>query len=122
MDIPERLKLIRKKARLKQKEIAKLLGVTQGYVCDIERGAKKPSPMLRSLYCKTFNINSNWLETGEGSMFFNGCEKQPTHNESAVDIVGKLQAIDSLKANNSITESEFLLLKTNLLAPLKADT
>jgi len=40
----KRIKELRNKKGLKQKELAKIIGLTQGYISDIERGRQSPSP------------------------------------------------------------------------------
>lgn len=63
--IGERLKKIRKEKSLSQKELAKLIGTSQGYICDIEQGIKMPgSDFLISLK-RVLEIDLNWLLIGE---------------------------------------------------------
>jgi len=64
-----RYKTIRKELKLKQKDVAEMLGVTNGYICDIERGEKTPSALFVNAFCSIFKVNKGWLETGEGKPF-----------------------------------------------------
>jgi len=112
MGISDRLKLIRKKVRYKQKELSDILGVTNGYICDLERGIKFPSKLLIKAYCSILNVNEEWLLTGQGKMF-------DSDKKAGVDIVGRIESLYALKNNGAITEEEFNLLKNKLLSPLK---
>ena len=63
--VGERLKSIRKKKGLSQKELAALHDTSQGYVCDIELGKKLPgSDFLLSLK-RFLDVDLNWFLTGE---------------------------------------------------------
>ena len=42
------------------------VGSSAGFISDIEKGIKKPSPELLYAIAKEFGINLNWLLTGEG--------------------------------------------------------
>lgn len=64
-----RIKLVRKKLGLTQKEIAQSLGIKQGHWSDIERGEKQPSETLLIAFIYRYAISSHWLQTGEGEMF-----------------------------------------------------
>ena len=43
MNIGENIKKLREKKNIKQAELAEKTGVTQGMICQIERGTKNPS-------------------------------------------------------------------------------
>jgi transcriptional regulator with XRE-family HTH domain len=63
--IGERLKLLRKKKQLSQKELAAILGTSQGYVCDIELNKKQPgSDFLISLK-RFIDVDLNWFLMGD---------------------------------------------------------
>lgn len=63
-----RFQIIRKSTKLNQLEFGKSLGVTENVISNIERGVYEPSETLKMLLCMKYNINPEWLETGEGSM------------------------------------------------------
>lgn len=64
-----RLKEIRKYLDLTQIEFAKLLGISNGHVSDMEKERKNiTEPMIQLLSLK-FDVNENWLRTGKGEMF-----------------------------------------------------
>ncbi len=66
--IGERIKLIRKKLNLTQKEFGDLLGIPLTMVSKYETGTNKPSSDILSKLGE-LKVNLNWLLTGEGEMF-----------------------------------------------------
>lgn len=46
---PEQIKEFRKRLGLYQKDLASLLGVTVQYVCNLEKGVRTPSNIVRAL-------------------------------------------------------------------------
>ena len=64
-----RIRKIRKVLDLTQTEFAKKIGMTQNTLTGYERGRINPSNSVINNICKTFNINEEWLRTGEGEMF-----------------------------------------------------
>lgn len=63
-----RIREVRKKAGLTMEEFGKRLGVTKAAISNIESGSRNPSEQIIMLICREFNINEEWLKTGEGSM------------------------------------------------------
>lgn len=64
-----RIKEIRKALNLNQNEFAEKLGLSQSTLAMIEVGKRTFSDKHIKLICVTFNINENWLRTGNGNMF-----------------------------------------------------
>lgn len=65
----ENLKECRNKLGLSQEEIAKALSIHPVQYGAYERGKNKPSADILEKLVKQFNININYLLTGEGAMF-----------------------------------------------------
>ena len=67
-DIGSRIKKVRYSQNARQKSFAELLGCSNSYLSDIEKGRTKPS--LELLISITYNTKCdlNWLITGKGSM------------------------------------------------------
>lgn len=68
----ERIKNIRKDARLTQEEFGSMLGVSRIAVTTYETGRVIPDKSVRLLICSKFNVNESWLETGEGNPYREG--------------------------------------------------
>jgi transcriptional regulator with XRE-family HTH domain len=66
--INERFLLARKALGLDQKKMAASLGISQGYISDIESGNKMPSDTILIAFAYRWEINIHWLLTGEGDM------------------------------------------------------
>lgn len=60
------LRFIRKKLKLTQEEFAKPLNIKGSSVSSMERGKSKPSNAVLELIEIKYQINRNWLMTGDG--------------------------------------------------------
>ncbi|MDQ1349931.1 MAG: hypothetical protein QG657_232 [Acidobacteriota bacterium] len=69
VDIGDRLKNIRKKLNLPQKEMAVALKIAPSYLCEIEKDNGNPGPELFVRLASEFNVNMNYLFAGKGEMF-----------------------------------------------------
>ncbi len=61
-----RLKEIRKSARMTQPEFGKAIGATRDMIATYESGRVTPSDATIELICIKFHISRHWLMTGEG--------------------------------------------------------
>ena len=64
----ERIRIIRKNARLTQAEFAERIGVKANTVTSYETGLRIPSDAVIISICREFSISESWLRTGEGEM------------------------------------------------------
>lgn len=64
-----RIKFLRKSLNLTQQEFADKLNIKRGSVSNYEIGRNQPIDAVISLICREFNVNENWLRSGEGEMF-----------------------------------------------------
>ena len=65
MNIAERVKQIRKEARLTQQQFADRLGLKQNSIAQIEGGRNTSDQTIRAI-CKEFSVNEAWLRDGIG--------------------------------------------------------
>ena len=65
----ERIRLLRKELGLNQSDFGNKIGVKQGTVAGYESGARTPLDAVVSSICREFDVNEEWLRTGEGEMF-----------------------------------------------------
>jgi transcriptional regulator with XRE-family HTH domain len=72
--IGERIKQIRNEKGLSQQAFADILSTSSGYICDVEKGKSIPGGALLSSLRREFNVDINWLLTGEGQ----APEKRPS--------------------------------------------
>lgn len=64
----DRIKTIRKEARLNQTKFGERLGVSLSAVQKWELGLNQPDAPSVRLICDRFHVNERWLRTGEGDM------------------------------------------------------
>lgn len=72
----ERIRLLRKELGLNQSDFGNKIGVKQGTVAGYESGARTPLDAVVSSICREFDVNEEWLRTGEGEMFERMTEQQ----------------------------------------------
>ncbi|MEE0290473.1 MAG: helix-turn-helix transcriptional regulator [Lachnospiraceae bacterium] len=96
----ERIKEVRKSLGLTQQEFADRIGVKRNTVATYEGGRNIPIDSVVSLICKEFNVNEEWLRTGEGEMF-----QDLSQGELAAKVVGEALAND-----NEFIQSVFISL------------
>ena len=64
-----RIKQIRKSMNLSQTVFGSKIGVGLGVIKNLEQGKTQLTSPLFELFCNTYNVNPDWLLTGEGDMF-----------------------------------------------------
>lgn len=64
-----RLKELRKKLKMTQKEFGEKIGLTNAAISDIEKGKTTLTERNQNLICEKFNVNKEWIEKGTGDMF-----------------------------------------------------
>ena len=68
--VVEKLKeAIRNAVGKSQTDFAKELSVSRSAICKMESGENYPSEQTIKLICSEFNVNEEWLRTGNGEMF-----------------------------------------------------
>jgi transcriptional regulator with XRE-family HTH domain len=70
-DIHDRLREIRKFFNLSIREFSKEISYSHGVYGQIEHGDRELSDRICQLIVSKFNINKEWLLTGNGKMFLN---------------------------------------------------
>ena len=113
----ERLKKLRKTLDLTQQEFANKIGIARGNIDAYEVGKNAPSDAVISLICKQFNVDENWLRTGEGEMFI-----KQTRDEQIASFIGTIQSNedDSFKKRfvsmlSALDESDWEVLEKMVL-------
>ena len=113
----ERLKKLRKTLDLTQQEFANKIGIARGNIGAYEVGKNAPSDAVISLICKQFNVEENWLRTGEGEMFI-----KQTRDEQIASFIGTIQSNedDSFKKRfvsmlSALDESDWEVLEKMVL-------
>ncbi|NSG58774.1 helix-turn-helix transcriptional regulator [Anaerostipes hadrus] len=64
-----RIKELRKTLKLTQEEFGSRVGVKGNTIGNYELSLRNPSDAIIHSMCREFNVNENWLRSGEGEMF-----------------------------------------------------
>lgn len=80
-----RLKAIRKSVLLSQEEFGKKLGITGAAISKIESGNRNVTEQITLAIIREFDVNEQWLRTGEGEMFL-----IKTRDEEIASFIGTL--------------------------------
>lgn len=65
----KRIKELRKALNLTQNELGSRIGMTPNTITNYETGRRIPSNQVIFSICREFNVNEDWLRTGNGDMF-----------------------------------------------------
>ena len=93
--IYERIRQLRETLGLNQTDFSAAIGFSQSTITMIESGRREVQERHIKTICSAFNVNEEWLRTGEGEMF-----NPKSVDDSIIDAFGKLMAED----DNSIAK------------------
>ena len=85
----KRIREIRECKNLSQTKFAEMLGMTRSMISNMELGLVDVPDYRIKAICKTYNVNEQWLRTGEGEMFND--EHPPS-----LDALSELHNLDDL--------------------------
>lgn len=74
--VNKRIRELRKKLDLTQKEFAEKIGLKQNAISYMEKDNATVTEQNIKTICSQFNVNENWLRAGEGKMFLENQKKQ----------------------------------------------
>lgn len=119
----ERIHQLRKALGLTLEEFGTKVGVGKSAISKIERGENNLSDQMFKSICREWNVNEEWLRTGEGEMFV-----EMTRDEQIASFIGSIQANvdDSFKKRfismlSTLDEPEWELLEKMALKLYKKD-
>jgi transcriptional regulator with XRE-family HTH domain len=67
--VNNRIKAVREALGMSQREFGEKTGVSRDVISNLEYGRVEPKELFINHVCTIYNVNENWLRTGEGSMF-----------------------------------------------------
>lgn len=85
----ERVKEIRTALSLTLEKFGENLGVGKTAISKIEKNERSLTDQMAKSICREYNVNENWLRTGEGDMFI-----KMTRNDEISQFVGQLMATE----------------------------
>jgi transcriptional regulator with XRE-family HTH domain len=118
MTINERIKKIRLALNKSQREFAKLVYISNGYLSEIETGHKEVKARLIHIISNTFSVNSHWLLNGEGNMFNSTPERKmermiglfnelyPEYQDFVLRQIDELIGLQNIRCGNEIISKD----------------
>lgn len=94
----ERLRKLRKTLDLTQQEFADRIGIKRNSLANYETGRNTPIDAILISICREWNVNEEWLRTGNGEMFI-----ELTRDEQIERFVG-----DTLKSEDDSFKKKFI--------------
>lgn len=120
-------KKIRKEKKMTQEDFSKKLGLARNSIANYEIGRREPTNAIIVSICREFDVNEEWLRTGEGEMFIQIPEEDETaalvydllgpDKESFYDIV--LETIKAYKKLSPNSQKVINELMDNVIANIK---
>ena len=92
MELKDRIAEVRKAAGLTQKEFGEKIGVAANTVTNYESGNRTPIDAVIISICREFDINAEWLRTGNGDI-----HPQKSQDEKMGDQFGKMYGVSSFR-------------------------
>jgi transcriptional regulator with XRE-family HTH domain len=117
----ERLKEIRVEQQLTQKQMSEKIGVTEATVSRMESGKSTITEQTIKTLCREFNVNKDWLLSGEGEMYAVSKE-----DERLAKILAELHTTDNEKLKNLVEkmlelDDKYIEIILNLVNTVLAD-
>ena len=100
----ERIKQCRKALGLSQEKFANGINMTQNYIALLESGKRGISDRTISDICREYNVNEEWLRTGEGEMF-----RKVTDREELAKWVAEINALPTTAIQRRVAHMLTLL-------------
>jgi len=76
MHLHERVKEVRLAIGLSQAKFAERMAISSSYFANLELNNQTVTERVIRLISAEYNVNANWLRTGEGNMFNEGVDEQ----------------------------------------------
>lgn len=103
-EINTRILLIRQGLGLSRRAFGEPLAASDSVIKNLENNLTAPKPAFIDLLCRTYNVNKQWLLTGEGEMF-----NALTNNDQLAEFVGTV-----LSEEDDSFKKRFLNMLSNL--------
>lgn len=110
--IGERIRSLRKSQHINQQQFASIIGISQAHVSNIEKGQDNPSNKVLNVISAEFDINFNWLKTGEGEMW---ATTEPPSHEIKENLTQLKLYLDTLSAVDQEISSNLIAFIPELL-------
>ena len=112
MSTNERIKEVRVAMGLTQSSFAKRIAISLSYLTEIENGNKSASERVIRLVSSEFNVDDNWIRSGEGSMLNENVDIQMSN------LMSMFKSLNQQFKECALSQMEDL---ANLCAQIKAN-
>ena len=109
----DRIKELRKNKKLTQAEFGERIGVKGNTITTYENGSRVPSEAVIKSICRVFNVNEEWLRTGQGDPYI-----QLSRDEALAEFFGDVMKGEDpdfrrrlLSVMSRLTTDEWALLE-----------
>jgi transcriptional regulator with XRE-family HTH domain len=102
--IKERIKEIRTKLNISQRDFSKKIFISQTLLGDIELGNRTITERTIQLISTEFNVNKDWILTGQGNMFM-----APPPDIQLEKLIEIYKQLDKVLRNYLLEQSKLLL-------------
>lgn len=112
----DRIKELRKTLGLTLEEFGKRLGVTKAAISRLENGVNSVTDQMFTSICREFNVNEEWLRSGEGEMFVQVPEEDQ-YSKAAASLLKEddVFAMEAIKLYHSLSSDQRIAVKNFIL-------
>lgn len=112
MSYGNRLYNLRKELGLTLEKFGEPLGVTKTTISRIEKEERAMTDQMLKSICRTYNVNEEWLKTGNGDMFIKLTRNQ-TITDFAADLIKEEESFKArlIEALAKLSEQEWEVLE-----------
>jgi len=112
-DVGFRIKALRLKRKVSQKEFSQRVCVSQSYLSRVETGKEQPTDMLIRLIALEFNCSLDWLQKNTGEMEIDGYDYWDRPSAEKINYGTILDTIDLLSLlKKRKEEGQFIFIST----------
>lgn len=108
-NMQDRLKFLRNDKEMSQVEFGKLIGISRSQIACYENGIRELTERTINDICREFNVNKDWILTGEGEMYIVSNEDErlakilvelhTSDNENLKSLIEKMLELDDKYIN-----------------------
>lgn len=112
-NMQDRLKLIRTDKNMSQDEFGKAIGISRSQIGCYENGIREITERSINDICREFNVNKDWLLSGEGAMYIISKEDERlaealaeislSENEKLKELIQKMIKLDDKYIDSILT-------------------
>lgn len=112
-----RIKELREALGMTQEKFSERIGLARNSVANYEIGRRAPTNAVLVSICREFNVNENWIRTGEGEIFneevisLDEYAKQNNFDETEIEIIKVIMSIPKVEREKIINKMKDIFMK-----------